>query len=151
MTHTGVFKAWTTCHSSAGLNVIDPIFSTGRQGKGELWDSTSRCVGIDLAKKTGLTSSDSLGTITHTFQKDGTSCGVFVMEMAKMTVMEFPNIPKNFHVESSKRCIKTLRQDMAEEILKGSDSRYMFCSFYGNGDLLHPVIAALWIQCETCE
>ncbi|MED6259735.1 hypothetical protein ATANTOWER_029559 [Ataeniobius toweri] len=73
------------------------------------------------------------------------------MEMAKMTVMEFPNIPKNFHVESSKRCIKTLRQDMAEEILKGSDSRYMFCSFCGNGDLLHPVIAALWIQCETCE
>ncbi|MEQ2241419.1 hypothetical protein ILYODFUR_025064 [Ilyodon furcidens] len=60
------------------------------------------------------------GTITHTFQKDGTSCGVFVMEMAKMTVMEFPNIPKNVHVESSKRCIKKLRQDMAEEILKGS-------------------------------
>ncbi|MEQ2309051.1 hypothetical protein AMECASPLE_034668 [Ameca splendens] len=89
--------------------------------------------------------------ITHTFQKDGTSCGVFVMEMAKMTVMEFPNIPENFHVESSKRCVKKLRQDMAEEILKGSDSRYMFCSFCGNGDLLHPVIAALWIQCETCE
>ncbi|MED6250368.1 hypothetical protein ATANTOWER_031249 [Ataeniobius toweri] len=68
------------------------------------------------------------------------------MEMAKMTVMEFPNIPKYFHVESSKRCIKTLRQDMAEEIFKGSDSRDMFCSFCGNGDLLHPVIAALWMR-----
>ncbi|KAK5621133.1 hypothetical protein CRENBAI_013471 [Crenichthys baileyi] len=38
-----------------------------------------------------------------------------------MRVMEFPNIPKNFHIVSSKRCIKTLRQDVAEEILKGSD------------------------------
>ncbi|MEQ2208178.1 hypothetical protein XENOCAPTIV_028677 [Xenoophorus captivus] len=71
------------------------------------------------------------GTITHTYQKDSTSCGVFVMEMAKMTVMEFPNIPNNFHIGSSKRCIGNLRQDMAEEILKESGiKRLVFVNIY---------------------
>ncbi|CAB1435998.1 unnamed protein product [Pleuronectes platessa] len=41
------------------------------------------------------------GRITHTFQKDGHSCVIFVMQMAKMTVKEFPKIPEMFQVDSS--------------------------------------------------
>ncbi|KAF3837194.1 hypothetical protein F7725_004658 [Dissostichus mawsoni] len=95
------------------------------------------------------------GKITHTFQKDATSCGAFVMQviqckllcsliithfilkgnsntrhnvmlflpsvqLAKMTVKEFPKIPQTFHINSSKQSLQNLRRDMAEEILKGS-------------------------------
>ncbi|KAI4826634.1 hypothetical protein KUCAC02_030072 [Chaenocephalus aceratus] len=86
------------------------------------------------------------GKITHTFQKDATSCGVFVMQMAKMTVKEFPKIPKTFHIKSSQH----LRRDMAEEILRGSVSKDDFCSFCGIEDLPTTAVDAVWIQCETC-
>ncbi|XP_049923585.1 uncharacterized protein LOC126404428 [Epinephelus moara] len=70
------------------------------------------------------------GKITHTFQKDDTSCGIFVMQMAKMTVTQFPNIPKRFHINTSKKSLQNLRRDMAEEILKGSVSKDEFCFFW---------------------
>ncbi|XP_034566483.1 uncharacterized protein LOC117831745 [Notolabrus celidotus] len=90
------------------------------------------------------------GQITHTFQKDVTSCGVFVMQMAKMTVMGFPNIPQTFHIDSAKKRLQVLRREMAEEILKGSVSKDDFCSLCGSEDLPKNVANAVWIQCETC-
>ncbi|KAF0026092.1 hypothetical protein F2P81_020829 [Scophthalmus maximus] len=81
------------------------------------------------------------GTISHTFQKDGTSCGIFVMQMAKMTVMGFPNMPQIFHIDPKKKSLQKLRRDIAEEILKGSVSSDEFCSFCGNKDL---PIDAVW-------
>ncbi|KAF3832183.1 hypothetical protein F7725_025848, partial [Dissostichus mawsoni] len=60
------------------------------------------------------------GKITHTFQKEATSCGAFVMQMAKMTVTELQKIPRTFHINSSKQSLQNLRRDMAEEILRGS-------------------------------
>ncbi|KAI4820904.1 hypothetical protein KUCAC02_028862, partial [Chaenocephalus aceratus] len=60
------------------------------------------------------------GKITHTFQKDATSCGAFVMQIAEMRVKEFPKIPQTFHINSSKQCLQNLRRDMAEDTLKGS-------------------------------
>ena len=66
------------------------------------------------------------GKITHTFQKDGTSCGILgcvvlpSVQMAKMTVKEFPNIPQMFHIDASKQSLQNLRRDMADDILKGS-------------------------------
>ena len=41
-------------------------------------------------------------------------------QMAKMTVMDFPNIPKQFHIKSSKKSLQKLRREMAEEILQAS-------------------------------
>ncbi|KAJ4933994.1 hypothetical protein JOQ06_006802 [Pogonophryne albipinna] len=90
------------------------------------------------------------GKITHTFQKDPTSCGAFVMQMAKMTVKEFPKVPQTFHIKSSKQCLQHIRRDMAEEILKGSVSKDDFCSFCGIEDLPTTAVDAVWIQCETC-
>ncbi|KAJ4921362.1 hypothetical protein JOQ06_022806 [Pogonophryne albipinna] len=60
------------------------------------------------------------GKITHAFQKDATSCGAFVMQMAEMTVKEFPKIPQTFHIKSSKQSLQHLRRDTAEDILRGS-------------------------------
>ncbi|KAF3835760.1 hypothetical protein F7725_028318, partial [Dissostichus mawsoni] len=84
------------------------------------------------------------GKITHTFQKDATSCGAFVMQMAKMTVKEFPKIPQTFHINSSKQSLQNLRRDMAEEILKGSVSKDDFCSFCGIEDLPTTAVDAVW-------
>ncbi|KAI9537411.1 hypothetical protein NQZ68_025267 [Dissostichus eleginoides] len=84
------------------------------------------------------------GKITHTFQKDATSCGAFVMQMAKMTVKEFPKIPQTFHINSSKKSLQNLRRDMAEEILKGSVSKDDFCSFCGIEDLPTTAVDAVW-------
>ncbi|KAM4566987.1 uncharacterized protein PAE49_010443 [Odontesthes bonariensis] len=86
------------------------------------------------------------GKITHTFQKDATSCGIFVMQMAKMTVTQFPNIPERFHIDSSKKSLKKLRRDMAEEILKGSVSKDEFCSFCGNEDLPKTAVDVVWVR-----
>ncbi|XP_078024990.1 uncharacterized protein LOC144463675 [Epinephelus lanceolatus] len=86
------------------------------------------------------------GKITHTFQKDDTSCGIFVMQMAKMTVTQFPNIPKRFHINTSKKSLQNLRRDMAEEILKGSVSKDEFCSFCGNEDLPKTAVDAVWVR-----
>ncbi|KAI4790433.1 hypothetical protein KUCAC02_034627, partial [Chaenocephalus aceratus] len=80
------------------------------------------------------------GKIIHTFQKDATSCGAFVMQMAKMTVKEFPKIPKTFHIKS----LQHLRRDMAEEILRGSVSKDDFCSFCGIEDLPTTAVDAVW-------
>ncbi|KAI9543213.1 hypothetical protein NQZ68_011524 [Dissostichus eleginoides] len=84
------------------------------------------------------------GKITHTFQKDATSCGAFVMQMAKMTVKEFPKIPQTFHINSSKQSLQNLQRDMAEEILKGSVSKDDFCSFCGIEDLPTTAVDAVW-------
>ncbi|KAI9517788.1 hypothetical protein NQZ68_000957 [Dissostichus eleginoides] len=84
------------------------------------------------------------GKISHTFQKDATSCGAFVMQMAKMTVKEFPRIPQTFHINSSKQSLQNLRRDMAEEILKGSVSKDDFCSFCGIEDLPTTAVDAVW-------
>ncbi|CAB1443940.1 unnamed protein product [Pleuronectes platessa] len=75
------------------------------------------------------------GRITHTFQKDGHSCVIFVMQMAKMTVKEFPKIPEMFQVDSSEQSLQNLRRDMADDILKGSVSKEEYCSFCGNENL----------------
>ncbi|KAI4815790.1 hypothetical protein KUCAC02_005917 [Chaenocephalus aceratus] len=92
------------------------------------------------------------GKITHTFQKDATSCGVFVMQMAKMTVKEFPKIPKTFHIKSSKQCLQHLRRDMAEETLKGSVSKDDFCSFCGIEDLPTTAVDAVWrLEVSLCN
>ena len=40
--------------------------------------------------------------------------------MAKMTLMEFPNIPQSFDIDSSTQSLQSLRRDMAEEILERS-------------------------------
>ncbi|KAJ4919976.1 hypothetical protein JOQ06_025917 [Pogonophryne albipinna] len=71
-------------------------------------------------------------------------------KMAKMTVKEFPKIPKTFHIKSSKQCLQHLRRDMAEDILRGSVSKDDFCSFCGTEDLPTTAVDAVWIQCETC-
>ncbi|KAK0134961.1 hypothetical protein N1851_029230 [Merluccius polli] len=82
------------------------------------------------------------GTISHNCQKDGTSCGVFVMEMARMVMKEFPNIPKSFRIPSSQKSIRNLRRAMAQEILQRSVSKAEFCSFCGEEDLPKPIDAA---------
>lgn len=48
------------------------------------------------------------------------------MQMAKITAREFPGIPQKFQIPASKKCIQTLREQMAEEILKGSGIKELF-------------------------
>lgn len=85
--------------------------------------------------------------IAHTTQTDGTSCGVFVMEvrqitsyklltsnkleqnsqnllftvqMARQTIESFPAIPEEFHINPDRKNIARLRRQMAEDILHAS-------------------------------
>ncbi|KAJ4920397.1 hypothetical protein JOQ06_024630, partial [Pogonophryne albipinna] len=55
-------------------------------------------------------------TIPHTVQQDTTSCGVFVMQMAKEAIQSFPAIP-SFNMKNSPRDMCCLREEMAEELL----------------------------------
>ncbi|XP_034064638.1 uncharacterized protein LOC117552369 isoform X2 [Gymnodraco acuticeps] len=132
------------------IYVVDPL-----QGSNEVEDSRKAAYKFGeyfkmrrnrLGKEDWVSIKWQPGKITHTFQKDATSCGAFVMQMAKMTVKEFPKIPKTFHIKSSQH----LRRDMAEEILRGSVSKDDFCSFCGIEDLPTTAVDAVWIQCETC-
>ncbi|KAI4830572.1 hypothetical protein KUCAC02_002193 [Chaenocephalus aceratus] len=132
------------------IYVVDPL-----QGSNEVEDSRKAAYKFGeyfkmrrnrLGKEDWVSIKWQPGKITHTFQKDATSCGAFVMQMAKMTVKEFPKIPKTFHIKSSQH----LRRDIAEEILRGSVSKDDFCSFCGIEDLPTTAVDAVWIQCETC-
>ncbi|CAL8268825.1 unnamed protein product [Boreogadus saida] len=49
--------------------------------------------------------------------RDGTSCGVFVMEMARLIIQSFPAIPEELNIDSECKNIARLREDMAEEML----------------------------------
>ncbi|KAJ4920071.1 hypothetical protein JOQ06_022456 [Pogonophryne albipinna] len=127
------------------MYVVDPL-----QGSNEVEDSRKagyKCGEYFKMRRNRLGKEDWVnikwqpGKITHTFQKDATSCGVFVMQMAKMTT---------FHIKSSKQCLQHIRRDTAEEILKGSVSKDDFCSFCGIEDLPTTAVDAVWIQCETC-
>ncbi|RXN37548.1 putative protein wu:fc27b11 [Labeo rohita] len=61
------------------------------------------------------------GTIDHSFQEDGDSCGVFVMQMARQVVENFPKIPENIHIDPSKDWMWNCRRNMAKDILQASD------------------------------
>ncbi|KAF0039273.1 hypothetical protein F2P81_007508 [Scophthalmus maximus] len=69
------------------------------------------------------------GTISHTFQKDGTSCGIFVMQMAKMTVMGFPNMPQIFHIDPQKKSLQKLRRN-SERIRSIAKPQYYTLPLY---------------------
>ncbi|XP_053301636.1 uncharacterized protein LOC128460454 [Pleuronectes platessa] len=60
-------------------------------------------------------------TISHTTQRDGTSCGVFVMEMARQIIQSFPAIPEELNIDSQCKNIARLREDMAEEMLLAAE------------------------------
>ncbi|KAK2917160.1 hypothetical protein Q8A67_001534 [Cirrhinus molitorella] len=59
-------------------------------------------------------------TIPHTFQEDCVSCGVFVMQMAKQVVENFPNIPDCISITPSEEWMRHSRRQMANEILLAS-------------------------------
>ncbi|KAI9538435.1 hypothetical protein NQZ68_014179 [Dissostichus eleginoides] len=67
-------------------------------------------------------------TIPHTVPQDTTSCGVFVMQMAKEAIQSFPAIP-SFNMKNSPRDMCRLREEMAEELLSTSEKDY--CSMCG--------------------
>ncbi|KAF4114077.1 hypothetical protein G5714_004300 [Onychostoma macrolepis] len=71
------------------------------------------------------------GTIDHTFQDDGYSCGVFVMQMARQVVENFPKIPESIDIDPSKDWMWNCRRNMAKDILLASVSREEYCSVCG--------------------
>ncbi|KAF4114143.1 hypothetical protein G5714_004366 [Onychostoma macrolepis] len=62
------------------------------------------------------------GVLTHNIQKDGYSCGIYVMQMAKETVEAFPMIPSEIIIPSNKHLLSELRKEMAVTILESSGS-----------------------------
>ncbi|KAF1375645.1 hypothetical protein PFLUV_G00222340 [Perca fluviatilis] len=144
---------WRYLHAlSSHIFVVDPL-----QGTNEVEDSRKaghrfgqyfKMRRNRLGKEDWVNIKWKPGKITHTFQEDVTSCGVFVMQMAKMTVMEFPKMSQSFQIDSSKESLKNQRRLMAEEILMASVSKDEFCSFCGNKNL--PAGDDVWIQCGNC-
>ncbi|KAF4114297.1 hypothetical protein G5714_004520 [Onychostoma macrolepis] len=64
------------------------------------------------------------GTITHPFQEDSSSCGVFVMLMAKQVVEEFPKIPNIINITPSTEMMSHYRKSVAKEILMASGIKH---------------------------
>ncbi|XP_034467258.1 uncharacterized protein LOC117776943 isoform X2 [Hippoglossus hippoglossus] len=131
---------WTFVYLHALSNhifVVDPL-----QGSNEVEDSRNAGYRFEqyfkmrrnrFGKEDWVNIKWKPGKITHTFQKDGTSCGIFVMQ-----------------IDASKQSLQNLRRDMADDILKGSVSKDEYCSFCGNEDLPQTADDAVWIQCGTC-
>ncbi|XP_059905080.1 uncharacterized protein LOC132455264 [Gadus macrocephalus] len=93
-------------------------------------------------------------TISHTTQRDGTSCGVFVMEMARQTIHSFPAIPEELNIDSQCKNIARLREDMAEEMLLAAESKMDFCCQCGMKVPSAFEIQTkdiLWIECGKCN
>ncbi|KAG9269385.1 hypothetical protein AMEX_G16420 [Astyanax mexicanus] len=66
------------------------------------------------------------GRITHSVQTDSSSCGVFVMQMARETIECLPDIPDSFNIDPATKNIARLRCQMAEEILLASGNPQIF-------------------------
>ncbi|KAK7168523.1 hypothetical protein R3I93_004744 [Phoxinus phoxinus] len=66
------------------------------------------------------------GTINHSFQEDGSNCGVFVMLMAKQVVEDFPKIPESINITPSKEEMCHIRKNMAKVILQASGIGKLF-------------------------
>ncbi|KAI4806959.1 hypothetical protein KUCAC02_017749 [Chaenocephalus aceratus] len=131
------------------MYVVDPL-----QGSNEVEDSRNagyKCGEYFKMRRNRLGKEDWVsikwqpGKITHTFQKDATSCGAFVMQMAKMTVKEFPKIQDVHH----NNLFNIYEETWQKKVLKGSVSKDDFCSFCGIEDLPTTAVDAVWIQCET--
>ncbi|XP_048036623.1 jmjC domain-containing histone demethylation protein 1-like [Megalobrama amblycephala] len=92
------------------------------------------------------------GHINHTVQEDATSCGVFVLQMIKETVKQFPVIPQEFQINPSAENIQNLRREMARDILLAAESNEEFCSTCGLRDLPNKTDVQMidWIQCDRC-
>ncbi|XP_073783766.1 uncharacterized protein isoform X3 [Danio rerio] len=89
-------------------------------------------------------------TIEHSFQEDDSSCGVFIMLMAKQVVEQFPKIPENIDITPSKEMMCEYRKNLAEEILLASVSTAEYCSVCGkHNDQSQD--ECIWIQCKVCQ
>ncbi|KAF4099286.1 hypothetical protein G5714_019412 [Onychostoma macrolepis] len=92
------------------------------------------------------------GVLTHNIQKDGYSCGIYVMQMAKETVEAFPMIPSEIIIPSNKHLLSELRKEMAVTILESSVfNPKQHCSLCGKESPVGSVGLNTWIQCSNCE
>ncbi|XP_056441469.1 uncharacterized protein LOC130378898 [Gadus chalcogrammus] len=94
-------------------------------------------------------------TIKHNEQKDSTSCGVFVMQMARKVAESFPQIPASMTINPTSSSIRKLRAEMAETMLSSSEPRDEYCSICGLKDVpktaTTEAVVIDWTQCETCK
>ncbi|CAL8282536.1 unnamed protein product [Gadus morhua 'NCC'] len=113
--------------------------------------ATFRCGKTFTANRCGAAFKWKAATIPHTVQQDSTSCGVFVMQMAKEAIQSFPAIP-SFNMKNSPRAIGCLRAEMAEELLSASEKDY--CSICGLHDVPRDTdieaVVIDWTQCDSC-
>ncbi|XP_039637929.1 uncharacterized protein LOC120546791 [Perca fluviatilis] len=91
-------------------------------------------------------------TTPHPVQKDSTSCGVFVMQMAKEAIKSFPAIP-SFTMKTTPRAMSRLRAEMAAELLSASEKDYG--SMCGLEDVPRDTninaVVIDWTQCDSCR
>ncbi|XP_073688579.1 uncharacterized protein [Garra rufa] len=92
------------------------------------------------------------GLIKHSTQQDSFSCGVFVMQMAKAVVQNFPEISKPLNIPPSLIHMEQIRKEMAEEIVTSSVFRKSHCCALcactkpaGGG------LTTDWIECALCK
>lgn len=92
------------------------------------------------------------GVMCHPVQKDGSSCGVIVVKMAKVLMEAFPLMP-DATFDTSKKAMKAVRRELALEILEASVfDEHNCCAMCGafKPPASGPPITN-WIQCDTCE
>ncbi|KAF4118176.1 hypothetical protein G5714_000227 [Onychostoma macrolepis] len=85
------------------------------------------------------------GTITHPFQEDSSSCGVFVMPMAKQVLEEFPKIPNIINITPSTEMMTHYRKSVAKEILLASVSRQEYCCVCGKSEKDQTEEQSTWV------
>ncbi|KAL3978816.1 hypothetical protein ACER0C_019878 [Sarotherodon galilaeus] len=92
------------------------------------------------------------GVLTHPFQRDGSSCGVMVIMMAKAVMEAFPNKPEMTFLMTKKEMAqarRTFAQTILEASVFDSDTNCAMCAT-AKPPNPGPSITD-WIQCDNCN
>ncbi|XP_039675363.1 uncharacterized protein LOC120570843 [Perca fluviatilis] len=90
------------------------------------------------------------GAIQHSTQKDGSSCGVFVMQMARHIIEDFPQVPDKISIKGTYSAVQAYRIEMACKILDASEPLNQFCSYCGMTKLGKFKEEPEWMGCDEC-
>ncbi|CAL8406685.1 unnamed protein product [Arctogadus glacialis] len=91
------------------------------------------------------------GVIPQPVQKDGCSCGVIVVEMARAVMEAFPQSP-HIDFDTSKKAINEARRNMGLQVLEASVFDDEMCAMCGADKPPGDAPANTdWIQCDKCD
>nr|XP_043882388.1 uncharacterized protein LOC122769683 isoform X2 [Solea senegalensis] len=137
--------------AETSVYLVDPARSTTEQADSD--DAANRLREYFKMRRTCHGKSDWVNVkwtgdvLQHPFQRDGSSCGVIVVKMAKAVMEAFPNRASMTFGTAPGRMAEE-RKKLAVKILQASDTSCAMCAAV-KPPLPGPAFTN-WIQCDTC-